>query len=238
MSGAAADLRYGRWQDVLADVTEVDAIITDPPYGSRTHRGFRSGGRDAGSVSQQPGIIEYKPLPRDEVVEFVKAWEPRVRRWFVVFGDHITCLWWLEAFDAAGLYTFAPLAWVRRDAAPRFTGDGPQRSAEWIAVARRRGKTRCGSLPGYYLVHRVEGKTNGSQLPGQKPLVHMRALMRDYTRPGDLVVDPYAGTGTTLIAASIEGRRSIGAERNPETYEIAAGRLRGGWTPSMFPEAE
>jgi tRNA G10 N-methylase Trm11 len=46
----------------------------------------------------------------------------------------------------------------------------------------------------------------------------MRALVRDYSRPGDLVCDPCCGAGTTLRAAIEEGRRAIGGD-------IDAGRL-------------
>lgn len=35
------ELRCGRWQDVLADVTQCDAVITDPPYSDKTHSGQR-----------------------------------------------------------------------------------------------------------------------------------------------------------------------------------------------------
>jgi site-specific DNA-methyltransferase (adenine-specific) len=71
---------------------------------------------------------------------------------------------------------------------------------------------------------------------GGKPLWLMRSLVRDYTRPGDVVLDPCAGSGTTLLAAVIEGRRAIGAECDEETYESAVRRLRRGYTPVMFEE--
>jgi len=59
----------------------------------------------------------------------------------------------------------------------------------------------------------------------------MRAIVSDYSRPGDLVCDPFAGGGTTLLAAAIEGRRAIGAEESPETYARAVRRLSAGYTP-------
>jgi site-specific DNA-methyltransferase (adenine-specific) len=62
----------------------------------------------------------------------------------------------------------------------------------------------------------------------------MRAIIRDYTRPGDLIVDPCAGGATTLLAAAIEGRRCIGSEMDPETYAKAVRRLEAGWTPDLF----
>ena len=62
----------------------------------------------------------------------------------------------------------------------------------------------------------------------------MRALVRDYSRPGDLVCDPCAGGATTLIAAALEGRRAIGAELDPETYALACARIeRTALTPPL-----
>jgi len=70
----------------------------------------------------------------------------------------------------------------------------------------------------------------------------MRAVIRDYSRPGDLIVDPYTGSGTTLLAAAIEGRRAIGAEMDPNTYALAVERLglgyvetRAGQMPLLSP---
>lgn len=61
----------------------------------------------------------------------------------------------------------------------------------------------------------------------------MRAIVRDYSRRGDLVCDPTAGGGTTLLAAAIEGRRAIGAEVDDETFRAAKRRLAAGYTPAL-----
>ena len=65
----------------------------------------------------------------------------------------------------------------------------------------------------------------------------MRAIVRDYSRPGDLIVDPCAGGSTTLLAAAIEGRRAIGAEIDEATYYKAVKRLEAGYTRDMFTAA-
>jgi DNA modification methylase len=72
---------------------------------------------------------------------------------------------------------------------------------------------------------------------GAKPVWLMQALVAAYSEPGDLVVDAYAGSGTTLIAASQMGRRSIGAEMDAGRYALAARRLRKGYTPDFFSAA-
>jgi site-specific DNA-methyltransferase (adenine-specific) len=63
---------------------------------------------------------------------------------------------------------------------------------------------------------------------GGKPLWLMRELVKDYSRPGELVADCCAGGATTLIAASLEGRRAIGAELDPDTFAKAQTRIAYG----------
>ena len=61
--------------------------------------------------------------------------------------------------------------------------------------------------------------------PAQKPLAMMSQIVRVSSRPGDLVVDPFMGSGTTLRAAKDLGRRAIGIEIDERYCEIAAKRL-------------
>lgn len=61
--------------------------------------------------------------------------------------------------------------------------------------------------------------------PTQKPIKLMRAVLGMVTGDGDVVVDPYCGTGTTLRAAKDLGRRAIGIEIEERYCDIAARRL-------------
>jgi DNA modification methylase len=70
----------------------------------------------------------------------------------------------------------------------------------------------------------VDGK-RGNTHPTVKSLDLMRHLVRLVTPPGGVVLDPFLGSGTTCLAASEEGFRSIGIERELEYLEIAKGRL-------------
>lgn len=54
----------------------------------------------------------------------------------------------------------------------------------------------------------------------------MIKVLDDYSEPGDLVCDPCAGGGTTLLAAKILGRRYVGSDIDAEHVEIARERLR------------
>ena len=206
------ELRCGRWQDVLADVSAVDAVITDPPYDERTHAAAAAA-RDPSTMAD-PGKI-----PTGLIYE---PWTDH--RHARVAEDTI----------GEGRYCFAPVAWVAPGSRVRLLGDGPSNWTCWICVARPRNRAFAswGSLPGAYI------ETNRDLLiSGGKPLRLMRALVRDYSRPGDIVCDPCAGGGTTLLAAAMEGRRAIGSEMDPTTFDLAVDRLRG-WGPSMTKEGQ
>ena len=61
--------------------------------------------------------------------------------------------------------------------------------------------------------------------PTQKPLRLMEALIKLATQKGHIVLDPFAGSGTTLVAAQRLGRHYIGVEANPEYFGVAQQRL-------------
>lgn len=244
-TGPGWELRLGRWQDVLSDV-KCDALITDPPYGARTHAKQFHGRRKCSATSDKWATtrgIEYKAIDSGDVSELAKL--APVDGWCVAFTSHDLVPAHTEHLEALGRYVFAPLPVVMRGMNVRLAGDGPSSWCVWCVVSRPRSG-RCvkwGTLPGAYVGNPfdvgantrtdVRNAANGG-FPGIKPLWLMRAIVRDYSRPGDLVCDPYAGSGTTLLAAVMEGRRAIGAEMDEGRFEIALKRLRGGYTPQMF----
>lgn len=249
MTDKPYELRCGRWQDVLADV-ECDALITDPPYSERVHsghdRGVGAANRTAAAYASGGGphrrTIAYPHWTAEDVRAFVDHWAPRVSGWILAMTDHVLAPSWEAALLDAGRYVFAPLACVEPGSRVRLSGDGPAQWAVWLIAARpaSRAYQRWGALPGAYVVPHTDKRVNrsnaGDRQPaiGGKPLWLMQALVRDYSRPGDLICDPCAGGATTLLAAAIEGRRAIGAEMDPATFAKAQKRLARGYTPNMF----
>ena len=70
-------------------------------------------------------------------------------------------------------------------------------------------------------------RLDGSKLthPNEKPVELMQKLIDATTKPDDLILDPFAGSGTTLVAALQSGRRYMGVELSPQHYETARRRL-------------
>jgi site-specific DNA-methyltransferase (adenine-specific) len=232
------ELRLGRYQDVLADV-EPDAVITDPPYSERTHSGHDNGatlanrgswprGNGGADLCRPRQAITYKTWTTADVRTFCEEWR-EVSGWIVALSDSVLCGAWRAELEALGRTGFQPLPCVIAGMTVRLAGDGPSSWAVYANVARPKALCKWGTLRGAYT-----GPQADRQHIGSKPLWLMRALVRDYSRPGDLVCDPCAGGGTTLIAAALEGRRAIGAEMDPDTFEKACKRIeRHALTPPL-----
>jgi len=206
-------------------------LITDPPYGDRTH---------SGHAHALPGArrdLDYRSWSRIEVHAAVEAWRRFVGGWWVILTDHNLAPAWERSLMEAGLYVFAPLPALIPGSRVRMQGDGPSCWTCWIVVARPKVAPFCkwGTLPGGYT-----GKPERQPVVGGKPEWLMRALIRDYSKPGDVILDPCCGGGTTLRAAKDMGRKSVGIDINKDHCRISAERLKQGslFRPAVQNHAE
>jgi hypothetical protein len=174
--------------------------------------------------------IDYAAWSPQNVYEFCYHWCPLTSGWCVSITDDQLAPAWGDNFEARGLYRFAPLPLVETGSRVRMTGDGPSNWTCWVVVARPRTRAFAswGTLRGAYVVPgaRALQQGQGERVVGGKAEAAMVAIVQDYSRRGDLVVDPTCGAGTTCMAAKMTGRRSIGIDNSAERIEIAARRLR------------
>jgi site-specific DNA-methyltransferase (adenine-specific) len=91
-----------------------------------------------------------------------------------------------------------------------------------MVCGRTSALRKWGTLPGGYIAG--EGWKDKEHMGG-KPLRLMLAVVSDYSRPGEVVCDPCLGGGTTLVACVKLGRRGIGIERDPVTFDKACKRV-------------
>lgn len=208
------ELHYGRWQE--CDLPKSwDVLITDPPYSDRTHGNHRS------MEEKHRRPISYDSISMDDLAPLF----PRTMGWACVINSHDNFFAIEKIAQEHGRYVFQPIPIVSIGGRVRLAGDGPSSWAVYMFVSRPRTDEfrKWGTLPGAYI---ERGSAKGAPIIGKKKLETMRAIVRDYSREGDLVCDPYAGTGTTLLAAVMEGRRAVGAECDRDTFDFAVRRLR------------
>ena len=102
-----------------------------------------------------------------------------------------------------------------------------QSKSESSPLAYHDGKERI--YTDYYpksIIEITNANQKGRVHPTQKPVALMEYLIRTYTNKGDLVLDPFTGSGTTLVAAKMLGRKTIGIEINEKYCEVAKERLK------------
>ena len=217
----AATLYLGDCRDVLPTLGKVDHIITDPPYSERTHAGHDSGARD-GADGAARDALGYGALSPEQAQQLAAIFTNATDGWIAWMTDHSLAPTIQAELERIGRYVFAPLPFHHPGRSVRLSGDGPSSWTDWIIVARTAAQHRWGTLPGGY----VAGPGwNDKQRMGGKPTRLMQLLVNDYSRPGELVCDPFMGAGTTGVACAREGRRFVGIEIDQDAFDIACRRI-------------
>lgn len=237
------------WSRSMPD-RSVDHVVTDPPYLAHTHRSQRRGTTKRGKRSTERSV-DFSHLTPELRRVYAAEMARLARRWLIVFSDAEGWQGWRDDLEDAGLVVPRQLVWVRgahdldddgarvlrgNKGAPQFNGMHPAAGHEVMALAHRvgvkmrwngRGARRdgTGGKRGGGDVYTHEIETEGRVHQAQKPLALMRELVRDFTDLGDTILDPFAGSGTTLLAAKIEGRSAIGVEEIRRYAVIAANRV-------------
>lgn len=188
----------------------IDAIVTDPPYGVSLEKSSGSGGKH-GLVRK--GYDDFE----DSYENFLAAVVPSlslalgiVKRGAVFSGPHLQEQPKAEAIGgvycpagagrhAWGFKTFHPVLFYGKD-----------------------HTLNKGARPNT-LVSNAAAEKNGHPCP--KPLEWMIWAVERVTKPGELVIDPFMGSGTTAVACIKTGRRFIGIERNARYFAIAKRRI-------------
>jgi site-specific DNA-methyltransferase (adenine-specific) len=210
----------------LADKS-VDHVICDPPYEAEAHTKARRQSKGPGSIAEEYEI-DFGQIDEATRTATADAAIRIARRWVMFFCQAEGLTPWKAAILAAGGKYKRSIVWVKPDSSPQFTGDRPAQAFEMIALGWAgpgRSSWNGGGKRGVYefMVNNFgrEGGFNSRCHPTQKPVGLMESIIRDFTDPGDLILDPFAGSGTTGVACKRLGRRFIGWELQ-EKYQRAA----------------
>ena len=227
------DLRLGDWRTVLDDVTTCDALICDPPYLGAC---ASAGGRAFKDVVNASGpVMDYAPADAEMLVSLCE-WSRRCTGWCVFFNDFDGAHLIRKTLLAMKAVVAEPIAWVKPPAMSPARGSIilPQKGTEFIVCARfvKMSKWHTHLVGSYGSAPSTRPQDIG--FTGGKPIDLMRAIVRDYSRPGDLIVDPFCGSGTTAMAAAMEGRHCITSEFSLANHAIASRRLGGHYQPGLF----
>jgi len=207
---------------VLSDAS-VDVVITDPPYEAEAHTSQRLVARAGGKLEVEP--LTFPPITEEQRTESARQMARLARRWILVFCQVEAAMKWRAALEAGGAIYKRTCQWIKPDGKPQYSGDRPGIGYESIVACHAPGRSTWngGGSHGVFIVNKSGDPRTGHQT--QKPLALMELLVRLFSNPGELILDPFVGSGTTGVAALRQGRRFCGWEMNPDYTVIAEKRL-------------
>lgn len=214
--------------DVMAQMPDgcVDWVCADPDYGVGAK--FESSERPLGRGGKRKTLEEL----RQELI-------PQIREMKRISRLQHSLLFWsgsagrLEDFFALcreADYRIRHLGiWYKPNGAGP-TGNGLGRRWEawfWLSGEEARRESEWRFLPDVLKINRVvPGHKEAVAHPTQKPIALIERLTRFFTRKGDLIFDPFMGSGTTAVAADRLGRKFFGCDISSEYVAMALERLR------------
>ena len=203
-----------------------DHLITDPPYEEQMHKskkGLRGLRNDGGKELSGLNFTSIDEI-RDEFINQV----PEIcAKWLIVFCSPEGVGRWAAPITASPMKYKRACVWVKPDSAPQFNGQCPAMGAEMFVTAwagkgfskwNGGGKRNIWTFP-------TNPTDRDGRHPTEKPWRLMAAILNDFTNRGDVILDPFMGSGSTGVACIKQGRKFIGFEKDKAYFEIAKERL-------------
>jgi site-specific DNA-methyltransferase (adenine-specific) len=207
------ELHHGDCLEVMKTLPDnsIDCVITDPPYNAinRKTNGLRV--IDKGVADSSPVDV------RGLVGELVRLCSGS----FYVFCSDEQYTEMILAFKLAGCAT-RKSAWHKTNPSP-MNGQRMWLSALELCVYAK----KAGATFNVHCQHPVWRQPVVSKQvhPTQKPTALMREQLLASTNPGDTILDPFMGSGSTGVAALLENRNFIGIEKDETYFNIAKNRI-------------
>jgi DNA modification methylase len=222
----SVQLYCGDCLDIMRGMADksVDAVMTDPPYDERTHVGAVTKREIIvqGEIGNLVNGIDFIALTGHDnlVYEFIRI----SRSWSLAFCTFEDMRKWRDPAWEHNAWVRAGV-WDRINPAPQFTGDRPSQACDGIAIIHNPDKKKKWNGGGHSGIWRYSVEFGKKEHPTQKPLLLMKHLIIDFTNPGDTILDPFMGSGTTGVACVQTGRNFIGVEIDSTYFAIAQKRI-------------
>ncbi|MDE2970344.1 MAG: site-specific DNA-methyltransferase [Chloroflexota bacterium] len=230
LAGPGYDFIFGDGIAAAGDLADssIDLLLTDPPYGISTPytaegqvpRRLRKDGRDFIMPRGDFGAWDDGLAPE----AWLPVMLPKVRGWAVTFcaqaqiGDYCALLK-AHKFVAVGT-----VVWQKTNPVPFNHRFKPINAWEAIVVGKRPG-TRFNGKSVHNVLRYKSPSPQQRIHTTQKPLPLIERLTELFSSPGDTILDPFAGSGTTVIAGARMGRKVLAFENDRGVYRAACARI-------------
>jgi site-specific DNA-methyltransferase (adenine-specific)/modification methylase len=202
-------LILGDCLEVMPALGKVDAVVTDPPYGIG-ESGAKSASRAKLAKADIYAHKDWDNSTADEAIALAVG----ISKSAIVFGGNYynlppTSCWLVWDKQNTGDFADCELAWTNLDKAVR------RIYWRWNGMIRKGNDVR--------------------EHPTQKPVGVMEWCINHLPDTAETILDPFMGSGTTLVACAKLGRKGIGIELDPDYFEIACKRVQAAYDqPDLF----
>jgi site-specific DNA-methyltransferase (adenine-specific)/modification methylase len=199
------EIYHGDCLEIMPTLGKFELVLTDPPFGVGNF--VQTTGRINGRGKNRGVAVEWNDsAPSSLVFDEIR----RVSLHRIIWGANF-----FNCFEP----TCGAIVWIKNQKMPNF-------SKADIASCTHYKKTETITIPwtNFTVAHKAE-----TDHPCERPVDLYRWCL-NYLPPARLgrVLDPFMGSGTTLLAAKLEGRKAVGIELEEKYCEVAAERLRQG----------
>jgi len=220
----------------------VDLILTDPPYNISKENNNRDRSKAWNPVMRRESKLnfdfgEWDNKSREDFLEFTKRWLKECCR---ILKDGGTIISFFNKEDISflgweskelGIRTRTILSWHKTNPTPSFRKVNYLSACEFLWIGSKGNKKWTFNFKKQTEMHNYFETANGSSYketkhPTEKPLSLIKHLIEIHSNKGDLVLDPFLGSGTTAVACQILNRKWIGIEKSEEYCKIAEARLK------------
>lgn len=193
--------------EVMKEIPDksIDLVLTDPPYGLGRNNHENNKSRFKLADPTDFGIVDWDNSPPGN--KYFKEMI-RISKNQIIFGGNFFNLppsscWIVWDKDRSGDFADCELAWTS------------------FPSAVRKVKFRWNGM-----LQENMAKKEERYHPTQKPVELFKWILEKYSKPGEIICDPFLGSGTTAIACMKLQRQFIGIEKEPKYYEIALSRIK------------
>lgn len=204
----------------------IDLIVTDPPY-KITARGNagNSGGMMQKKLSMKGKIFQHNDIePEQYIPEFYRILKDKSHCY--IMTNHVNLQKMLNVATECGFKFIKSLIWNKGN---KIMGQYYMSQFEYILFFRKGGGKKinfCGTSDILSIPNKKTKDEKGQNLHDtEKPVELMRVLIENSSQDNEIILDPFMGIGTTVIACINTNRNFIGFEIDKQYYEIANKRI-------------
>ncbi len=214
-----ADILLGDCRELIKEIPDesVNLLLTDIPYGIKA---ITDGEKDYQAIVNEKDNMEFKDtlsLMQDLIPELNRVLKPSSH--FYIFFSINQYDFLYNEMNKKGFHVDpVPIVWDKRRTTTPFRGYSYSACYELCLFGHKLPRERMLSKPAKTIIEEKVTSIVDKVHVFQKPISLLRFFLEQSTNLGDVVLDPFAGSGSTIIAAKALGRTGIGFEVNKENY--------------------